>query len=475
MWDQVTSGIYIWLIPLLVLTMGLWTAGHALLNKRDPKAAFGWIAMCIILPIGGPILYLLFGINRVRIRAQRDYHTKISRESLQTIPDPEGTSFRPLSNVGEVLTRKGLSACSDLQVYENGETLYPAMLEAIGNARDRILLASYIFDNDATGLEIAHALAAAKARGVQVKVILDGMGELMSFPRIGGKLRKLGINFSRFNPLHLFPPSLNINMRNHRKLMIVDGLLAFTGGQNIGDRHLAGRLDNPHRVLDIHFALQGKIVDELEWAFWQDWYFCSKDRSVHHFRGTNINEPDSPIWSRLILDGPNKDLDKLSHLINGIVSAANHQILIMTPYFLPTFDLTGALIAARMRGLTVRILLPGHNNIKLAHWAAQSSIRQLLEADIDIRYLPSPFVHSKLLLIDDCYAMIGSANIDPRSLRLNYELGVELFSHDVNTRLSNYFNAMSQNAKPATIAQINNRSLPVKLRDALAWLFSPYL
>lgn len=464
-----------YILPAAWLLLGLSTAAHVLLNKRDPKSAFGWIALCIILPLAGPVLYLVFGINRIQHRAQRNYLVKVSRDSLRTIYEPPGTQFRPLSNIGEKLTNEGLSDCSDFRMLENGEALYPAMLECINKASKRIYLASYIFDNNSSGIEIANALSAAVKRGVDVKVIVDGMGEFMSQPRIGGRLKKLGIPFRRFNPISFFPPALNINMRSHRKLLIIDGEWAFTGGQNIGDRHLANKLENPHRVLDIHFQFRGKIIDELEWAFLRDWYYCSHTKHPPPFEASNTADPDANIWARLVLDGPNRDLDKLSHLIMGVISAATREVLIMTPYFLPTFDLMGALIAAQLRGLKVQIVVPGHNNIKPVHWAMQNTLKQLLESGLDIRYQPAPFVHSKLLLIDGEYALIGSANIDPRSLRLNYEMGLEIFSKDVNRQLREYFVARAERSTPITLEQINNRTLAARLRDSLAWLFSPYL
>ena len=467
--------VLVWLLPPFVLTIGLLTAGHALLNKRDPKAAFGWIALCIILPLAGPILYYLFGINRVRSRARKGYDSKLNRDALTTLNDPPGTFFRPLSTIGETLTGKGLSACTQLDLLENGEALYPAMIKAINTAQNRILLASYIFDHNNSGLQIADALAAAVARGVEVKVIVDGLGEMMYLPRIGEALRSRNIEFARFNPLRLFPPSLNINMRSHRKLLIIDGTHAFTGGQNIGDRHLADNESNPDRVLDMHFCLRGKIVDDLEWAFWKDWYFCTNTKPTTPFMGSNANDKNAQIWSRLILDGPHKRIDKLNNLILGVISAARSRVLIMTPYFLPTFDIIGALIAAQLRGVQVQILLPGHNNIAAAHWAMQNTLRQLLEAGLDIRYQPAPFVHSKLLLIDECYTLIGSANIDPRSLRLNYELAVELFSTDASASISAYYEKKAAQAISVTLDDLNSRSLPRRLRDSLAWLFSPYL
>lgn len=465
----------LWLASAGLASVALIAAGHALLNKRDSKAAFGWIALCIILPLAGPVIYLIFGINRVTHKAKKNYFIKVSRQSLPTIPEPSDTNFRPRSLIGETLTRKGLSACTEVAILENGEQLYPDMIAKIDAAYSKVLLETYIFDNNATGHEMIAALKRAQDRGVEVKVIIDGLGEFMSLPRIGHRLRKAGINFERFNPVTLFPPALNINMRSHRKLLIVDGIYAYTGGHNIGDRHLAARFENPYRVMDVHFRLRGKIVDELEWAFWKDWHYCTRTRDVPSFQGCNTNLAVAPVWSRVVVDGPNKDLDKLNNLILGLISSAQRRVWIMTPYFLPTFDLIGAMIAAQLRGVDVTVMLSGKNNVALAHWASRNTVLQLLEHGIQIYYQPAPFVHSKVLLIDDNYSLIGSANIDPRSLRLNYELCVELFSEDVNTRMSDYFEAKRKVSRPATREEILNRSLPARIRDSIAWLFSPYL
>lgn len=465
----------LWFIPPIHIMMAVLASGHALLNKADSRGAFGWIALCIILPLAGPILYLIFGINRVNSAARRHYITKLDKDSTDTITEPEGTDFRPLSMVGENIVKKGLSSCDEVLALENGETIYPAMLEAINNATQYVLLCTYIFDRDDTGQQFIDALVAAKNRGLEVKVIVDGMGEWMSLRRIGTILQRHEIEFARFNPITLLPPSLNLNLRSHRKMLIVDDLYAFTGGANIGNRHLALREDNAHRVLDIHFRMQGRIVDELEWAFRRDWYYCTGTRDVNPYMHSNPNRSKALIWSRLVLDGPNKSLDRLNDLMLGVISSARVRVWIMTPYFLPTQDLIGALIAAHLRGVDVQILLPGENNIKPAHWASRNILRLILETDLYIAYQRSPFIHSKILLVDDKYSLIGSANMDPRSLRLNYELGVELFSTKTNQQLSEYFLRRRANATQVTKEEIANRSLPVRLRDAFAWLFSPYL
>lgn len=465
----------LWFIPPVHIMMAVLASGHALLNKADSRGAFGWIALCIILPLAGPILYLIFGINRVNSAARRHYVTKLSKDTTDTILEPEGSNFRPLSMVGEKVVKKGLSSCDEVLVLENGEAIYPAMLEAIANAERHVLLCTYIFDRDETGQQFIDALVAARDRGLEVKVIVDGMGEWMSLRRVGTLLRQHRIEFTRFNPITLLPPSLNLNLRSHRKMLIIDNRYAFTGGSNIGDRHLSERLENVHRVMDIHFRLQGRIVDELEWAFRRDWHYCRGTRELSQFQYSNPNKTQAAVWSRLVLDGPNKSLDRLNDLMLGVISSARERAWIMTPYFLPTQDLIGALIAAHLRGVDVQVLLPGDNNIKPAHWASRNILRLILETDLYIAYQASPFIHSKILLIDDQYSLIGSANMDPRSLRLNYELGVELFSKQTNQQLSEYFLKRRANATQVTKQEIANRSLPERLRDSIAWLFSPYL
>lgn len=465
----------IWLLPPVHLLMAIAASIHALLHHRDSRGAFGWIAICIILPIGGPIIYLLFGVNRVNLRAKQQYSVRLSKQANHTEEDTPATQFRPLSNVGENLTGDGLVSCDEVVVLENGDALYPAMLNAIKAATQTIYLCTYIFDNDATGKDFVRALTAAKNRGVDTKVIVDGLGEWLGVGRIGPSLRKAGISFVRFNPLTLIPPALNINLRSHRKLLVVDGRVAFTGGANIGDRHLFSPEPVKHCAQDIHFQLKGRIVDELEWAFLRDWYYCIGTHNSTPYKNKNRTRADAQVWSRLVLDGPNKELDRLNDLIVGTIGAANERVWIMTPYFLPSLDLIGALIAAHLKGVDVRILLPSKNNIKLAHWATRNVLRPILEKSIPVYYQPAPFIHSKLLIIDSQYSLIGSANLDPRSLKLNYELGVEMFSPELNGQLRNYFSEKQNKAQLVTKEDLASRTLFERLRDSIAWLFSPYL
>ncbi len=463
------------LVTILILFSAVAAALHALLTKRDSKSAFGWIAFSLFLPVFGPAIYLLFGINRLNDKAHKAYFATLDVDSSHSIPEPEATDLRPLSRVGESVTGKGLRSCNSVSMLENAEAFFPTIIADMRSATRKIYLSSYLIDNDATGNELAEVLREAQDRGVDVRIIIDSLGEFMTLPRIGHKFNKLGLNFVRFNPIRLFPPSLHLNMRNHRKIIIIDGKTAYTGGQNIGNRHFVNNANNRHPVVDLHFQFTGKTVDELERAFLRDWYYCRQHKDDVPFSPENENLSKAPIWTRIVLDGPNEYFDKLNDLLVGIISAAKIRVLIMTPYFLPDPDIIAALVGARLRGVEVKVVLPEKNNIFMVHWAMQNILAYFLEKDIDVFFQPAPFVHTKLLLIDDGYSLIGSANMDARSLRLNFELVVEVFDRGLNSQLSSYFHSSLAKARKVSTEQLKAIPFLTRVRNAAAWLFSPYL
>lgn len=463
------------IITVLLGIYSLSAALHALLTKRDSNSAITWVAFCLFLPLLGPTVYLIFGINRTLGKAQRTYLAEAARDPSDSICEPANCNLRPLSLVGEHVTGNGLRSCDDIQLLQNGEALYPAMLDAIEAAKISIYCASYIFAGDETGDKFANAFMRAQERGVDVRVIIDGLGAVLYRPSISKKLHKLGLKVRHFNPVSLFPPSLSINMRNHRKLTIVDGKIAFTGGQNIGDRHLVEKPGNKMPTRDLHFKFTGKIVDDLSRSFLKDWDYSLGIRKKRLFEPKNTNLDESDIWTRLVLDGPNEYLDKLNEVLVGTFSTAQQRIWIMTPYFLPNISLVSAIVGARLRGVDVKILLPERTNIYMAHWAAQHGLGYILSKELEVHLQPSPFIHTKAILIDDNYALIGSANMDARSLRLNYELGVEIFSPKLNAELSDYFESQLERCIRLDEERLQSRPNWMKIRDALAWLFSPYL
>ncbi|MFV0422731.1 cardiolipin synthase [Oleidesulfovibrio sp.] len=476
------------LLVFLNLCVSLVAAGHALLNKRDPRAALGWVAVCLTFPIAGPILYFVFGINRVRSKAEQLHEEKKTDEAATrgklhggTHPFlPPGSMddyliapiYRELQRPGLAVSGMPLVGGNDVLILHNGEQAYPRMLEAIESAEDSLFLTTYIFETGAIGRQFIDALAAAAARGVDVRVLIDGVGELYAFPRASSLLKKRGVRVARFLPPRLLPPQLSVNLRNHRKVLVADGQIGFTGGMNIGRRHMVQNLQNKRRTADMHFGFSGPVVAQLQEAFLDDWGFTTGEYTLPR-RVTE--EPCGDTLCRVVKGGPGQDIDRLSALMMGVISSAGRTVRIMTPYFLPSSDLVSALQAAALRGVRVDVILPEKNNLPAVHWATRNLLWQLLRFGIHIHYQPPPFAHTKMLLIDGSYAQIGSANIDPRSLRLNFELNMEIFDTSVVRQLTRHFDAARRCSYVVTREELDRRSLPVRMRDAMCWLFTPYL
>lgn len=458
-------------------------AAHALMYKRDPRAAFAWITMVLLFPIAGPLLYFGFGINRVRTRARQlqgrpTYWFRMPYETgAEVVPLPNDGAAGPLADdpiarVSQAVSGRPLLPGNQVCALCNGEEAYPEMLAAIDAARRSVYLMTYILETNRTGQRFIDALEAAHRRGVAVRVLIDGVGDWYSLPRASRKLRKRHVAVARFLPPRLLPPAVHINLRNHRKILVVDGERGFTGGMNIGDRHLVAGGHTAHPAQDIHFAVDGPVVRELEQVFADNWRFATGEEIA-----LSTGEPSAPgdAYCRVISTGPDDDLDKLATVLFGAIAAARRTIDIVTPYFLPPREVIAALQAAALRGVRVTIVLPARNNLPFVHWATRNMLWEILQRGIAVDYQPPPFAHTKLFVVDGEYAQIGSANIDPRSLRLNFELALEIHDPAFAATMSGYVRHLVERSRPVTLEEVDSRSLPARLRDALCWLLSPFL
>lgn len=469
-----------WLGFLFLAALAFGAAGHALLRKSDSRSALGWVTVCLLFPLAGPTLYILFGVNRVRRSASRmrqEIKAMVSSEHLAftststTINSAAlHRSFRQLDTVGRNILKTPLVGGNCVEPLFNGDEAYPQMLLAINQAQKSVYLSTYIFATDAIGRLFIDALARAVARGVEVRVLIDGLGEKYSWPLASRVLKKKAVPTALFTPPKIFIPELHINLRNHRKILLVDDTFGFTGGMNISQKHvLSERPRSP--ITDIHFILRGPIVGQLRETFLDDWIFTTKEPLDVT---TTTPDPTGDCLCRAVIDGPDKN-EPLKTLLAGIISAAQTSIRIMTPYFLPPRSVLFALKSAQYRGVNVQIILPKLNNLPFIHWATQHILEDLLDAGLTIAYQPAPFAHTKLLLVDDCYVHLGSANLDSRSLRLNFEMTLEVFDRCLSDTLTQHFDSIMSQSALATIAELQSRSLPTRLRDAFFWIFNPYL
>ena len=471
------SGLLRWGLSALAILLSVACAGHALLRKRDPRAALGWIAVCLLLPGLGALLYLLFGVNRIKAKA-RYLRRRWPMPDNSDLDDPALTADWPSEHFGftrlsRKVTRRRFVQGNRIELLVNGEEAYPAMLEEIEGARESVGLCTYIFDSDQVGLQFVDALADAVARGVDVKVLVDGVGEIYSRPRISGLLRERGIPTARFLPWDRWPRVLHLNLRNHRKILVVDGKLAFTGGMNIGARHLADAKDNPKKALDLHFKVRGPVVADIEQAFLEDWSFAT---GANHLRAKPLELPwAGDLWARVIIDGPNEDFEKLQWMYLGATNAARESVRIMTPYFVPDRELVASLSAAALRGVKVEIVLPEESNLPFVSWATDAMLWQVLEHGVRVYRQPPPFAHSKLFVVDGHYAIVGSGNFDARSLRLNFEFNLEIYDEEFVSLLARHVDRAKARSALITLSEMDGRPLASKLRDGFARLFAPYL
>jgi cardiolipin synthase len=306
-------------------------------------------------------------------------------------------------------------------------------------------------------------------------VLLDDFGRRSSFPSVLGKLRRAGLEVRVFMPLRGLLPGISINLRNHRKLLVVDGRVAFAGGMNIGDRQLVTG-GSQRRAQDLHFMVLGPVVAQLSALFATDWHRSGGAAWLPMRMAPPPGTPPGRSACRIVADGPDEQIDQLALTIEGVISCAQSRVVIVTPYFLLEHRLAGALQSAALRGVAVTVLIPARCNWPFVRWALNHQVYELLNTGVRVMERPGLFAHSKCMIVDDSYALIGSHNLDARSLRLNFEMGMEIFDAEFVDQAMAHIEAHAlSHAVPVTVEQIASRRVPVRIRDALAALFAPYL
>jgi len=475
-----------WLIFGGVVTAWLVLAGiaaaHAIMYKRDPRSTAIWVFVSFTLPLVGPWLYWVLGVNRIERRAARRLGRRgrpFERSDLTAADegaDPHceavGHLVR-LRTVADRVTRLPLLPGNTIVPLHNGEQAYPRMLGAIAGAQRSVTLASYIFDWDDVGRDFARALDEAAQRGVRVHALMDGIGALKSFSRMGRLLLKSGAEVTAFFPLRFPLGRLRLNLRNHRKILVVDGRTGFAGGMNISQRYLVERSE-PDRVEDLHFEITGPVIAEMQHTFVEDWALAT-DKVLQGEAYFPKLSATGPAVCRGISSGPDEDFEIIHWKLQAAFVAAEHSVRIVTPYFVPTSALISAMAMAALRGVEITLILPSQVDYRFMRWAADAYLWQLLEHGIRVFRRPPPFVHTKLLIVDERWLLLGSANLDRRSFRLNFEFNVEAYDAALAGELCAWLDGILATAEPVTLEQMDSRPTWHRLRDGLAKTLSPYL
>ncbi|KQO83597.1 phospholipase D-like domain-containing protein [Rhizobium sp. Leaf262] len=475
------------ILATLSVIMGAAAAIHATMTKQEVRTALGWVGVILLSPVVGAAIYAVAGINRIRrstLGQQRSlmHGTIMERVARfdaddQLVVERFGRRFVSMKTVGDRVTRTALTTSNVIDPLHSGDMAYSAMLDAIASAKRSIILETYIFDQDHIGQRFVDALSDACERGVEVRVLVDAVGARYSVPSILPALRKAAIRGAVFNGNVIMGLRLPYaNLRTHRKILVVDGRVAFTGGMNIREGFTA-EFAQEHHSHDTHFRVKGPLVADLFTVAAEDWRFTTGELLDGPVWDVTLpeGEPGEPVLARVVASGPDNSIETSHKMLMGAFSVARSSIRIMSPYFLPDRELISALTTAARRGVQVDIIVPANNNLTLVDHAMTAQFDQMLKSYCRIWRATGPFNHSKLLVIDDRWSYVGSSNLDPRSLRLNFEVDIEVMDEGFAEAVGESISNAQETAVPVNLEDLRARPFIVRLFERVLWLASPYL
>ncbi|MDR1926199.1 MAG: phospholipase D-like domain-containing protein [Endomicrobium sp.] len=463
----------------IYIALSVITSIHLLLHKDDIKSSVGWIALVFLSPFVGTILYIFLGINRVkrkgiRLRKNVGSSGKYSYEIIKSIFDNLPLYFRQFINFGYNAYRQRFVCGNFVEPLQNGIEAYPKMIKDIQNAKKEVFISSYIFNYDSVTDKFLEAFKTAIKNGVSIKILVDGIGTLKFFHRsIEKKLAKIkGLEYGVFLPPHIPVTLPFVNLRNHRKIMTIDGKIAFFGGMNLAKQNVLIN-DFKNGILDLTFRIEGPVIKQISEVFEDDWEFTTGKKFQSISRGLP-NIEAGIIAARIISDGPDNKKDVIEIITHGAINIAIKKILIVTPYFLPENNILTALEMAAMRGVDIEIIIPEKSDHGFIDKAIEPNFLRLVNCGVKIYRTPPPFDHSKIFVVDDEWIFVGSANWDVRSFRLNFESNIEIFSKKLAKKLTMIAEAKRLKAKLVTIAECENLPLLKRIRNNAYHLLTPY-
>jgi cardiolipin synthase len=471
--------LFFWVVALALVPF-------VLVRRKEPPATVAWILTLVFLPAAGAVLFLLFGRDRVRLPAKRKRQLDAmvraqvaasrdgNQESERALDAPVVSALeRALFRVSARLAHAPATSGNRVDVLVDGNATYDAIGAAIDSARHHVHAQYYLIRNDATGGWFRDRLIAASKRGVAVRLLLDGFGCLAIGAAWRRPLRKAGVRVGEFLPMRsvLLQP---VNLRNHRKIVVVDGQIAFTGGFNVGDEY-RGYMRGVGGWRDVHLRIEGPAAAELQRVFFQDWAFATHEpiEPGEYFPKRTLACGDATVG--IVTSGPDTRNEAIHRLFFGAIVGAEREVLITTPYFVPTESLLVAMEVAAMRGVDLKVLLPGRSNHRVTFHAGRSFYSELLDAGVELReYLPG-IVHAKTLIADRKVALVGSANMDLRSFRLNFEVHALVHDKTTATLLGDTFGLLATESRRVELPAWGERRWTSRVKEGAARLVSPLL
>lgn len=455
-------------------------------DRRVTSSKIAWIAAIFILPIFGVIIYWFFGRNpqnRIFQHNQIEEMDRITDTIHELAPYTKGQKPPHLSKRIEHLTHIQPVNGNRLTLLTNGEETFPALLESMRQAQDHIHIQYYIYRSDAIGQEIRDLLIERAEAGVEVKFMYDAWGSSKLSEHFLAPMRKVGIKIHAFDPLGSIWIARTANLRNHRKMVVIDGQIGFTGGLNVGEEY---RSNSKEFVIwrDTHIKIEGPAVMELQESFLVDWvYMENKADSAKPFVDSAglaryfSPEPVGDNWAQVIYGGPYDKEKWVRDALLDLMDSAKESVWITSPYFVPDEEALAVIRRVAMSGIDVRIILPGKGDRGISFYGSNGNIETMIEAGAKVyAYRDDSFIHAKQVLVDGERGAVGTANFDVRSFRLNHELMVFLYDRDdAILKMQQDFERDFAESHLYTMADMDKKSTFTKMKENLSSLLSPIL
>lgn len=461
-------------------------AVRILLDNNSPEVSVAWLLSIIFLPYIGAVFYILGGINwkkhkilkhRPEITFQEELGAILDRQkifmgelSTQIDNDVAKTMVLSLQSSNSIITLNNKS-----ELFFSGEDLFNSLIGDLEKAEKSIHLEYFIFRSDNIGNEIADILKSKSRKGIEVRILFDGVGCFNKISRKFKKdLRAAGIITKYFlDPTNVLSGRL-LNYCNHRKIVVIDGNVAYTGGMNIGDEYInGGKQFDSWR--DTHVRLEGESVNMLQSVFLSDWRNSGGGiiQSVDYFPVTEDTEENLPM--QIVVSGPDSDWYSLEKLYFSMIMNANGVIYVQTPYFIPNSSLLNALETAALCGVEVNLMITGNPDKRIPFWVAHTYFDSLLTAGVNIFLYKRGFLHSKVLIMDDTISTVGSCNMDIRSFHLNYEVNAVYYNNKITKKLTEQFKRDLQFCTKINDTDRKKLSVLKRLRNSIFRIISPVL
>ncbi|MBE2210854.1 MAG: cardiolipin synthase [Xanthomonadaceae bacterium] len=474
-----------WAIPhiktwLLVgwLAYLLWLSGWIVLQKREPAATLSWLMCLAFLPYLGFLIYYLLGPQKIERHRLRRARRRVALGALDD--ESRNPEFAEMQRMVRATTGFPPASATRIELLVDGSRKYPRLLEDIAAATREIHVEYYIYEPDQNGTRLRDALVDAARRGVKVRLLLDALGSKKASRRFFQPLLEAGGQLAWFHPMRIsrlweFWKRPWVNLRTHRKIVLIDGRIGYTGGINITDEEDDRLRDDAYR--DLHLRMEGNVVRELQQVFVEDWIYATDDRSLLSEVVSGMPPPtagDIPV--QIVTSGPDSRWEAIHRAHVSAIHAAQRRVWMTTPYFVPGEAAMMALTSAALGGIDVRLMVPKMSDSKLVTFAARSYYDELLAAGVKVYEYGPRLLHSKTLLVDDDLAMIGSANFDNRSFRLNFEVHALIHDRDIARQLEQLIDGEFAHAPRVRDPAGARRPLfSARLPEAVARLMSPLL